>query len=63
VEDIAFVPTEVLLLLTAGAGPVDGVLELSFFGISLVWLVAVSLRSLRLPSHPGLLQDPDLSVA
>jgi hypothetical protein len=60
-----FVLNLVLLLvfLIGRAEPVDGVLQLSFFGISLVWLVAVSLRSLRLPRHPELQQDFDYSVA
>lgn len=36
----------------------QGVLELSFVGLSLVWLVAVSLQSLRLPVHAELQQSP-----
>jgi hypothetical membrane protein len=35
-----------------------GALEFSFMGLSLVWLVAVSLRSLRLPAHALLPQSP-----
>jgi hypothetical membrane protein len=36
----------------------QGVLEFSFMGLSLVWLVAVSLRSLRLLAHASLQQSP-----
>jgi len=36
----------------------QGALELSFVGLSLVWLVAVSLRSLRLLAHASLPQSP-----
>lgn len=35
-----------------------GVLEFCFMGLSLVWLVAVSLRSLRLLAHASLPQSP-----
>ncbi len=35
----------------------EGMLELSFMGLSLAWLVAVSLRSLRLPAHAALQQS------
>lgn len=52
----------VVVFLTGWAEPVDGVLQLSFFGISLVWLETVSLQSLRLPSHPGLQQPLDPGV-
>lgn len=45
-----------LVFLTGGAEPVDGLLVLSFFGVSLVWLEAVSLRSLLLPATAGLQQ-------
>lgn len=53
-----FVLNLVLLLvfLTKVSGTVEGALELSFFGISLVWLEAVSLRSLRLPAAGELQQ-------
>lgn len=40
-----------LVFLTVGADRIDGVLELSFFGISLIWLESVSLSSLRMPAY------------
>ena len=40
-----------LVFMIVGADRIAGAMELSFFGISLVWLEAVSLRSLRLPAY------------
>ncbi|MCJ7520945.1 MAG: DUF998 domain-containing protein [Dehalococcoidia bacterium] len=50
----------VVAFLTGEAGIMDGVLQLSFFGISLAWLTAVSLRALRLTGHQ---QQPVYVVA
>jgi len=50
----------VLAFLTGKSGIMDGVLQLSFFAISLTWLMAVSLRAFRLAGHR---QQPVYAIA